>query len=89
MMDPADAPDVVTLWDRAHTARKERRCDVCKEAISPGQRYQSTGYRIDGKFEQFVRHEFGERYPSGCPSLADPDRAELATQFAQDQAMFQ
>jgi hypothetical protein len=77
MMDLRDVPDIVTLWDRAHVARRTRECGFCREQIEPGQRYQSTGMRVDGVFEHFVRHEFGERYPSGCPKYRTRDMAEM------------
>lgn len=86
-MDP-DAPQVVQLWERTHTARKERECSVCKERITPGQRYTSTGMRVDGVFEHWVRHENGERYPSGCPKLAAIDRAEAEAAITKDQALW-
>ncbi len=86
MMDIADAPYVVGLWDKTHTARKARHCDMCKDNIEPGQKYQSTGMTVDGKFEHWVRHFRGEMYPSGCPSQRAIDAAELEAQFAKDAA---
>lgn len=88
MMDPQDVPDCRTLWDRVHTARKAQRCGFCKEMIEPGQRYQSTGYLVDGKFEHWVRHENGERYPSGCPKYRARDLAESEAEFKRDEAMW-
>lgn len=88
MQDPSDAPDVVYLWDRTHTARKPRQCDHCKETIQPGQKYDSTGMRVDGKFEHWVRHHGAERYPSGCPKYRAIDRAEAEAQITNDQAMW-
>lgn len=87
-MHPQDAPDVVMLWDRTHTARKSRECQMCHEQIEIGQRYQSTGMRVDGVFEHWVRHENGERYPSGCPKLGAIDKAEAEEQFSKDQALW-
>lgn len=80
MMDPNDAPEVLVLWDRAHTARKPRECSMCNEAINPGEKYHSTGMRVDGVFEHFVRHQYGERYPSGCPKLRERDLQDMETE---------
>lgn len=88
LMDPQDAPDFRPLWDKTHTARKARQCDCCKDMIEVGQRYQSSGYLIDGKFEHWVRHENGEHYPSGCPKFAERDGAELEAQFQKDQELW-
>jgi len=35
----------------SHTARKEHKCNECKEYISPGQWYQKEAFVCEGKFE--------------------------------------
>jgi len=71
------APEVVQLWDRTHTARKPGKvCEVCKDPIQPGERYTTSGMKVDGAFEVWVRHQYGEMHPSGCPKLRAIDDAE-------------
>jgi hypothetical protein len=88
MSEYSDVPTVEVIWDRTHTARKPNKCQVCGDTITPGQRYQSTGQRVDGTMEIWVRHEFGERYPSGCPRLRERDMREEAEQFVKDAALW-
>lgn len=86
--DYRDAPTVTPLWDKVHTARKPRECQCCKETIQPGERYASTGMLVDGVFEHWVRHQWGEQYPSGCPKQRERDKAELEAQASKDQALW-
>jgi hypothetical protein len=85
---PNDGPEHTQLWEKSHRARKARLCDCCKEMIEVGQRYRSSGYLLDGKFEYWVRHEFGEMCPSGCPKFRARDLAEAEEQFRKDEALF-
>lgn len=76
-------PDVKTLWDKCHVARKPHLCTACGEEISPGARYRSAGIIVDGDFAVHKTH--GDAgYPSACPRYAERDRAELAAQFETD-----
>lgn len=84
-----DAPECVGLWDRTHIARKAGRiCNICKEPIEPGQKYASSGMRIDGKFEEWIRHYAGEHFPSGCPKLRARDLAEAEEQCRKDERLW-
>lgn len=84
-----DAPDVTTIWDRAHVARVAGKvCAVCSDPIEFGQTYQTTGMIYDGVFQVWIRHRFADHYPSGCPRFAERDRAALEAEYAADQALF-
>lgn len=82
-----DCPDVKTLWDKCHIARRQHLCTACGEEISSGVKYRSTGLLVDGVLDVQKLHGVGG-YPSSCPRFADRDRAELSAQFEQDQAQF-
>ena len=60
-------PDVVTVWDKAHTAKRPHLCSLCNQEIAPGSRYRNAGILVDGVLEQFKMH--GETaYPRSCPT---------------------
>lgn len=87
-LDP-DCPTVQQLWDRTLTRRKPGRiCDVCKEEVASGAKYQSSGYIFDGKFETWIRHYGAEQYPSGCPKFHDRDLAEINEHHRKDELLF-
>lgn len=83
--DPQE-PDLTSLWDKVHVARKPHLCTACGEEIAVGTRYRSIGFIMDGRFETIKEH--GHGYPSSCPKWADRDRADLADQFEKDRAEF-
>lgn len=71
-----DYPCVDEIWNRTHVARTPKVCACCKEAIMPGDKYESTGRRIDGEFHIEVVHAAAWQYPSGCPKFNARDRAD-------------
>jgi hypothetical protein len=83
-----DAPEIVILWDRQPTARKEYRCDCCGDPLPAGERYSSVGLREDGEFRHKRTHLGSWRYPSGCPRIGARDRADEQAQFERDQQLF-
>jgi len=56
MMDPSDAPDIVTLADRAQRARKVHTCYMCREPITVGVLYRTIVSIYDGKFDVLKMH---------------------------------
>lgn len=70
------APDIVHLWNKTQVARKPYLCDHCGEEITPGSKYESEGYRIDGEFTYARRHVYAYGPVSGCPKFRERDLAE-------------
>lgn len=85
-----EAPDVRTLWDKQHTARRPHLCDLCGEEIAPGTRYRSVGIVMDGEFATQKMHGlgWGASAVSPCPKFAERDRKELAEQFEADRQQY-
>jgi hypothetical protein len=79
-----EAPDIRILWDKTPVARKQYRCDRCGEMIEPGTKYSTVGLREDGAFRHDRTHRFANFYPSGCPTLGERDRAEIAKDHSDD-----
>ncbi|QNQ09275.1 hypothetical protein [Sphingomonas alpina] len=74
----ADAPEVTPLWERTHVAHKAgKTCEVCKAPIEIGEKYQSSGMIYEGDFSVWLRHQYAEHFPSGCPKLRPRDLAEI------------
>ena len=75
--DEHEAPVVRILWNKTPRARRSHQCGRCNEEIVPGTVYESVGLVEEGSFLHEKRHLYAYRYPSGCPSFAAIDRAEM------------